>query len=173
MVLGGVSLAVVGLVAGLFAVWANRDDGDESSTELAPCAEEDSDWVDLPVVDDPFTDVAIYAWTGLVEITGARAREDDVGSLVVVDFNIQNVTDDDPSSDQDEFYYSYDLFEALVVDGVAHDAIECQDSTGERQLEPGRRVVAHIGYLADGDPIGVPISLDVVDGGGNVPVSDG
>jgi hypothetical protein len=57
--------------------------------------------------------------------------------------------------------------------GVAHDAVQCQDSTGERQLEPGRRVIAHIGYLADGDPIGVPISLDAVDGGGNVPVSDG
>ncbi len=161
-------LIPVGVVALLIAVAAvimvltrdDSDDGSSSDGELDLCPATDESWTTLDIVEAaPVEAETEDGSTAEVQIAGATSRFVAGTGLVLVDVDVQNVSDPIDGT-ADDMYMGAGTIVGLLVDGIAIPEMACLSAAGDQQMEPGERVIATIGFETDVDPATASLTLE-------------
>jgi TIR domain len=162
--------ALVVIAAGIaIYVLVARDDstgdsGDDASEGEPPaCPVVDDTWTTLNFVDvDPVEAIEKDSVTASVQIVGAVSRFDGGAGQVLVDMDVENITEPVDGM-SDEMYVGLGLVDGLLVDGLRLPSIDCYGVDGDPQIEPGERAIATIGFDTDIDPSTATLTLEVFD----------
>jgi hypothetical protein len=158
----GVGALLVVVVAVIVVIARDdADEGESSDGEIGPCPTTDDSWTTAEIVEASPVQVQVdEGATAQVQIVGATSRFVAGTGLVLVDVDVQNVSDDIEGTATDEMYMGAGNVGGLLVDGIALPAIECMSVVGDQQMEPDERVVATIGFETDVDPATASLTLE-------------
>jgi hypothetical protein len=129
------------------------------------CVAPDTAWTALALASDPGTvdetvDGEIHRRVRY-SARAAHVRRQDRRWAVLLEVEISNETAAVAGTFADDTYLGSGLFRHLVVGGASQGDATCLGMvSGDREIAPGQRARALIGFSSDSDPIGATVSLE-------------
>jgi hypothetical protein len=161
VVAGAAAAAVAAVLVGW--IWLGGDDtgGDSSDGGTPDCPQLDSTWSSIEVA--PGATAVEDDGTQKRTFTVQSAHTQDRGSgttAIMLRTELANETEQVAGTHDDDDYYSADNFDALLVDGLSVGVPVCfLTVSGDRNIEPGQRAIALVGFLTTEDLTGARLVL--------------
>ena len=155
-------LAVI--VLGGWILLGDDDNGgaDSDGESVTGCPEPDSTWTDLGVQDGATAVDEVNTATLAFTVQSAHAHIDASGQTeIVVRVEMANQSTPLAATHDDDEYYSEANFNTILVDGLSVGEPTCfSPFSGDRNVEPGQRAIALVGFKTREDLTGTRLVLE-------------